>query len=292
MFVVVGATGNVGFATSLALRKAGAPVRAVVRDSAKAAPLRELGCDIVLADLNDADAVAKSFADATAVQIIIPVAPRDKDPAAALRHSIDSLIKALKLAPPKRVLAISDYGAHVADDIGMPTVFRGFEQLLGQLDVPKLILRSAEHMHNWARVIPVALESGILPTFHDQLDMTFPTIAAPDLGRIAAELLLRPADERNLQVCHAEGPRRYSANDVAAALTELSGRTIVANAVPRSQWKQAFEKNMTSSLAELLIKANDAQNRGGLVDVELGSAEVFHGETVLIDALRPLLARS
>lgn len=291
MFVVVGATGNVGFATSAALRKAGVPVRAVVRDSAKAAPLRELGCDIVLADLNDADAIARTFADATAVQIIIPVAPREKDPAAALRHSIYSLVKALKQAPPKRVLAVSDYGAHVADDIGMPTVFRGFEQQLGQLDVPKLILRSAEHMHNWARVIPVALESGILPTFHEQLDTELPTIAASDLGRIAARLLLRPTDG-NLKIVHAEGPRRYSANDVAAALTELSGRAIGAKTVPRSQWKQAFEQIMPSSLAELLIKANDAKNKGGLVDIEPGSAEVFHGQTALIDAFRPLLQRS
>ena len=44
---------------------------------------------------------------------------------------------------------------------------------------------------------------------------------------------------------------------------------------------------MSPSLAELLIKANDAQNQGGLVDIEQ-DGEVRHGTTRLIDALRPL----
>ena len=89
-------------------------------------------------------------------------------------------------------------------------------------------------------------------------------------------------------IIHAEGPRRYSANDVAAALGQLSGRTIHAQAVPRSQWKGALER-MPASVAELLIKANDAKNKGGLVDVEPNAGEVVHGATELIDSLRPLL---
>jgi NAD(P)H dehydrogenase (quinone) len=289
MFAIVGAAGNVGYSTSMALRKAGVPVRAILRDAAKAASLDDLGCEIALADLQDAEALAKAIAGADAVQIIIPLAPRAKDPAEDLRQMIDSLARALEQAPPKRLLAISDYGAHVADDIGMPTIFRRLEARLGQLDVPKLVLRSAEHMHNWGRVIPVALASGNLPTFHDAVDRVFPTIAAPDLGLIAAELLLRPVHGKDLEIVHAEGPRRYSANDVATALTQLSGRPVRARAVPRAQWKETFERNMSASLAELLIKANDAQNEGGLVDVEPNAGEVRHGTIELIDALRPLL---
>ncbi len=48
---------------------------------------------------------------------------------------------------------------------------------------------------------------------------------------------------------------------------------------------------MPASLAELLIKVNDAKNRGGLVDVETDAGEVRYGATTLIDALRPLVAQ-
>lgn len=289
MFAIIGATGNVGFSTSSALRRAGVPVRAILRDTAKAARLSEIGCEIAMADLQDAGSLAKAIGDADAVQIIVPVSPRAKDPAGDLTRSIESVVDALAKARPKRVLAISDYGAHVADDIGMPRVFHGLEIRLGGLDAHVLVLRSAEHMHNWARVFPMAVASGSLPTFQDPLGMAQPTIAAQDLGVIAANLLLRPDSGRDLEVIHAEGPRRYSANDVAAAVSQLSGRVVHAQAVPRSRWKETFERTMPASLADLLIKANDAKNEGGLVDIAPNAGEVCYGTTELIDALRALV---
>jgi NAD(P)H dehydrogenase (quinone) len=291
MFAIVGAAGKVGYATSLALREAGVPVRAILRDAAKAARLSEIGCEIALADLEDAEALAKAIGDADVVQIILPPSPQAKDTASQMQRVIESLASALEKTRPKRLLAISDYGAHITHDIGMPTMFRTFEERLSQLNGHKLFLRSPEHMQGWGRanIIPVALASGTLPSFHDPVDMLFPTISAPDLGLIAADLLLRPASEKDVEIVHAEGPRRYSANDVATALSELLGRTINVAAVPRSQWRETMERVMSASLAELLIKANDAQNKGGLVDVEPNQGDIRYGTTELIDALRPLL---
>lgn len=289
MFAIVGAAGKVGYSTSLALRKAGVPVRAVLRDEAKAARLSEIGCEIALADLQDSGALARSIAGADAVQIILPAPPRAKDTAGEMRRSIESLAGALEQARPKRVLAISDYGAHVAEDIGMPTMFHMFEERLGRLDVHKVFLRSAEHMEGWSRVIPAAIASGILLSFHGPVDRPLPTISAPDLGLIAADLLSRPATGKDLEIVHAEGPRRYSANDAATALSQLLGRTIDAQPVPRSQWNERFEKIMSASISELLIKVCDAHRRGGLIDVEPDTGEVRYGATELIDALRPLV---
>lgn len=286
MFAIIGAAGNVGSSTVRALREAGAPVRAILRDAAKSAPLAEMSCEIALADLRDPAALARAIGDADAVQVIAPLSPRAKDPAEALRQSIASLVAAIGQAGTRRVLAISDYGAHVTDDIGMPSIFHGFEARLRALDADRLILRSAEHMHNWGRSIPAALASGVLTSFQDPVDMAQPTIAAGDLGRIAADLLLRPGGGR--EIVHAEGPRRYSASDVATALGRLSGRAISARAVPRAHWQEAFAGAMPASLADLLVKANDAKNEGGLVDIEPGG-EIRRGATELIDALRPLL---
>ncbi|WP_321885266.1 NAD(P)H-binding protein [Paraburkholderia bannensis] len=292
MFAIVGATGKVGYATASALRKAGLPVRGIVRDAAKGNRLREIGCDIAVADLHDTAGLAKAIGNASGVQVILPSDPRATDTALDMRQTIESLAKALEQTRPMRILAVSDYGAHVAHDIGMPSLFRAFEARLGQLHGQKLILRSAEHMENWGRALPAAVASGVLPSFQEPLDMACPTISAPDLGRIAADLWLRPAsakDNKDIEIVHAEGPRRYSARDVAAALGQLLGRAIDVRAVPRSQWKDAFERVMNASLADLLIKANDARNEGGLVDVE-PAGTVCRGTTGLIDALRPLVA--
>ncbi|MBB3259296.1 uncharacterized protein YbjT (DUF2867 family) [Paraburkholderia bannensis] len=290
MYAIIGATGQVGFSSATALRQAGLPVRAIVRDAGKSARLREIGCEIAVANLEESAALASAIGNASHVQVILPPDPQAEDTTAQMHRAIESLVQALNQVRPERILAISDYGAHIAHDIGMPTVFRLFEERLGQLPGQKLVLRSAEHMQGWRRVIPVAIATGTLPSFHDPLDKLFPTISAPDAGRIAAELWLRPASGKDIEIFHAEGPRRYCVHDVAAALSQLLDRAIDARALPRSQWQATFERSMSASLAGLLIKANDAQNEGALVDVE-PNGTVCRGSTELIDALRPLIAR-
>ena len=287
MFAIIGAAGKVGYATALALREAGMQVRAILRDEAKAERLTKIGCEVAVANLQDAEALAKAIGNTDVVQIILPPSPNDKDTAEKMRSAIESLAVALEKTRPKRILAISDYGAHITRDIGMPTMCRAFEARLSQLDCHKLFLRSAEHMQVWGRAIAAVKASNTLASLHAPVDALFPTVSAPDVGFIAADILLQPAGGP-LELVHAEGPRRYSANDVAKAIGELLGQNIDVAPVPRSQWREIFERVMSPTFAELLIKANDAQNEGGVVDVEHGG-EVRYGTTQLIDALRPLV---
>lgn len=288
MFAIVGAAGKVGYSTSLALRKAGMPVRAILRDEAKAGRLREIGCDIALADLQDPTALGWAIANADAVQVILPPPTQAEDAAGDMRRSIESMAMALERARPKRVLAISDYGAHIDGDIGMPTLFRIFEERFRRLDMPKIFLRSAEHMEGWSAFVPMAITTGILPSLHHPVEMDFPTVSAADVGLMAADLSLRPKVGTDVQIVHAEGPRRYSAADVAAVLSQLRGRTITAQALPRAQWQESLEQVVSASTTKLLIDLYDAHNKGGLIDVE-PDGEVRYGATTLIDALRPLV---
>lgn len=290
MFAIVGAAGKVGYSTSLALREAGLPVRAILRDAAKAHRLAAIGCEVVLADLQDPGALGRALAGAQAVQLICPTTPQALDAVGDMRRSIDSMVRALEQARPGLVLAISDYGAHVTEDIGMPSVFHGFEESLRLLPMPKVFLRSAEHMEGWRGLIPVAAATGVLPTFHQQSDRHFPSVSAQDVGRIAADLLLRPGVAGSgARTVHAEGPRRYAASDVAAALGELLGRSVTAQAIPRAQWMERFACIVSESMARLLVGIYDAHQQGGLIEVEPGGAEVRHGTTSLVEALRPLV---
>jgi NAD(P)H dehydrogenase (quinone) len=71
---------------------------------------------------------------------------------------------------------------------------------------------------------------------HDTDAISKAIAGATDLGGISVALLLQKPSGSRPHIVHAEGPRRYSAIDVAASLSEVSGRQIVAKAVPESDW--------------------------------------------------------
>jgi NAD(P)H dehydrogenase (quinone) len=290
MFVILGATGKVGRATIAKLRAQQAPVKALVRASSDTADLKTLGCEIAIADLHDSTAVAKAIEGANAVQVICPVSARAKDAPSDMAGIIDATAGALIARPPKTVLAISDYGAHVESGTGITMTFRYLEARLNQVPSAVIFLRSAEHMQNWARVICSALETGVLPSLHHPVSKMFPTISAPDLGPISAELLLRKPNEVRPRVIHAEGPRRYSALEVAATLSEISGREIVARELPEQDWIPTLTRGgISESYAELVHELFVAHN-AGRIDVEPGG-EVRLGTTELTEVFRALMRR-
>jgi NAD(P)H dehydrogenase (quinone) len=127
VFAIFGATGRVGGATVRELRKRGAPVRAVVHDRSRAADLAALGCEIAVADLSDAGAIARALQSATAVQVVCPMLTREADAAGATSRIVDSLAGGLRAGSPAAVLAISDYGAQLDAGTGITMTFHRLE---------------------------------------------------------------------------------------------------------------------------------------------------------------------
>jgi uncharacterized protein YbjT (DUF2867 family) len=289
MFAILGAAGKIGYQTSKALRERGMPVRAILRDAAKADRLGAIGCDVAFADIQDAATLARAIAGAKTVQIILPPQPRAEDMGADLRRSIESVATALEESRPAVILAISDYGAHLGKGFGIPSLFFELEERLRRLAARKIFLRSAEHTENWGRVAPVAAATGVLPSLIAPVNRLFPTVSAQDVGLVAADLLLRPDIGTAEQIVHVEGPRRYSAADVAAAIGNILGRPVTAEATPRAQWEESLGRIMKPGTVGLMTELYDVHN-SGLIDVEPNVGEIRHGTTELIDALRPLLA--
>jgi len=289
MFVIFGASGNVGRTTATALRRAGHPVRAVVRDRAQGEQLAQIGCEIALADLTDADSVARAIDGAHAVQMLCPVPRRDPHPADAMRRMIDVAARALRANPPAHVLALSDYGAQLDSGSGITLLFHHLEARFKD-EVPRVtLLRSAEHMHNWARVIPIALATGTLPSLHHPVDRPFPSVSAHDVGVAAADLLLDKTERIAPRVVSVEGPRRITANDVARALSETGGRDVFARELPRSDWTATLLRaGLNENHARLITELYDAQN-AGRIDVEDGIGERRTGTTELADVFASLI---
>ncbi|WP_342241358.1 NmrA family NAD(P)-binding protein [Inquilinus sp. OTU3971] len=284
MFAIVGATGRIGGAAAGQLRRRGHDVRAVVRDPGKAGALAEAGCEIAVADIADTRALTAALTGAEGVLAVVPLAPSRGDAAAEARGLVDSLARALEAARPPRTVAISDYGAQHPDGTGVTLIFHHLEQRLA--DLPGVsFLRSAEHMQNWARSLRAAAATGVLASLHHPLDKRFPTVSAPDVGRIAADLLA--AAEAPPRSLHAEGPQRYTPMDVAAALAGPLGRPVQAVALPRGQWDQALAAGGPSEgYVRLITELYDAHNAGR---IEVEGGEVRRGTTSLAEVLAALV---
>ena len=291
MFVILGATGKAGRTTIKQLRSQGAPVRAVVRKSSNAADLSALGCEIAEADLNEAAAIKIAIRGADAVQVICPVQAQAEDAAGAMGKTIDAIASALTEIRPAKVLAISDYGAHASDGAGIPMIFHYLEEQFRRLPSTVTFLRSAEHMQNWARVIKVASETGVLPSLHHPVSKRFPTVSAQDVGSIAAQLLTDGVTVSAPRVVHVEGPRRYDANEAAATLGNILGREVVARELPQSDWIPILTRaGAGPSYAKLVFDLYVAHN-AGRIDVEPGATDIRFCTTELRDVFVSLLGR-
>ncbi len=285
MFVIFGASGKVGRVSAASLRNAGHAVRAVVRNEAQGEQLARMGCEIVLADLLDPASVARAIEGADAVQILCPVPSGDAHPGNTMHRMIEIAADALRANPPSHVLALSDYGAELDHGTGITLLFHALEKQLQTAVQNLTLLRAAEHMQNWARVIPVALATGKLPSLHQPLSKPFPTVAAQDVGLLAAELLLGESHG----IVSIEGPRRIAALDVARALSEVTRRDISAFEVPRSEWPAVLLRaGLGAEHAQLIMDLYDTHN-AGRIDVQEGTGERRFGTTGFAEVVASLL---
>ena len=87
-------------------------------------------------------------------------------------------------------------------------------------------------------------------------------VATRDLGLAAAELMTAPASESVVR--YAEGPRRYSPEDVAACFASALGRDVRVEQVPRERWVEGFREQGFSQAAAESYAAMTAATVDGL----------------------------
>lgn len=238
MFAITGITGQVGGAVARTLLQQGLPVRAVLRDAAKAQAWTARGCSTALADMNDAAAMTAAFSDCAGVFILLPP---NFDPAPGFPESravIAAVRAALAAARPGRVVAISTVGAQSRKE-NLLTQLGLLEQALADLPMPVSFLRPAWFLENIRWDIAAARMSGELPSFLQPLERRIPMVATEDVGRVAAGLLCSgwSGDHRVVELA---GPADLSPLDLADALSRQLMRTVHAVAVPREDWEDIF----------------------------------------------------
>ena len=98
------------------------------------------------------------------------------------------------------------------------------------MSVPVAFLRAAWFMENASWDVEAA-KAGVVSSFLQPLDHPIPMVATADIGSTAADLLRE--SWTGLRIVELEGPRRYSANDIAAGFAEAVGHPVRMEPVPR-----------------------------------------------------------
>jgi NAD(P)H dehydrogenase (quinone) len=288
MFVVTGASGNVGGAAARALLKAGRKVRVVLRDQAKAAAWEALGAQAVIAELSDTEALGQVVAGAEAVFVMMPpqFAP-DRNYSFA-RKTAAELAAALAAAKPGRVVALSSIGGGREGGLGLITQVHILEQAIGGLGLPVAYLRPGWFMENSAWDIAPARDMGQMPSFLQPIDKGYPMVATRDIGEVAARVMAEAWEGR--RVIEIEGPKRYSQVEIAALMGAVVGREVQVQPIPRSDWDALFKSQGTADPAPR-IEMIDGFN-SGWIDFEPGLHEHVAGTTTFKTVLDELVAKA
>lgn len=284
MYAVTGITGKVGGEVARTLLAAGLPVRAVVRDAARGAPWAALGCEVAVAEIGDAQALARAFAGTAGVFFMTPP---NYDPAPGFPETVEnceSIRHAIETARPGRVVFLSTVGAQVAEP-NLLNNSRMTETMLRTLEVPVGLLRAAWFMENAAWDVEAA-RSGTIPSFLQPLDHPIPMVATVDIGRTAAAMLRE--DWTGTRVVELEGPRRYSANDIGAAFAAALGHPVMMAPVPRDTWEALF-RSQGMQYPMPRIRMIDGFNEGW-IDFEREGSEHRVAPTTLETVLKELVA--
>jgi NAD(P)H dehydrogenase (quinone) len=286
MFSITGITGNVGGNVAHRLLTAGRPIRAVVRASPKGDAWAERGCEVAIADITDAAALASAFNGAEGVFVLVPP---NFDPALGFpeaREIAAALKSALEKARPGRVVYLSTIGAQ-ASEPNLLTQHTIIEQTLSSLPLPITFLRPAWFMENSAWDVVPARENGVISSFLQPLDKPVPMVAAADIGRVAAQLLQETWTGR--RVVELEGPRRVTPHEIAATLAELLSRPVRSESVPRGNWEPLFRSQGMQNPTPR-IRMLDGFNEGW-IEFENGAAGSQKGDVTLKTVLQTLVER-
>jgi uncharacterized protein YbjT (DUF2867 family) len=273
MYVVTGATGHTGSVTAEALLASGVKVRVIGRDPKKLERFTEKGAEAFVADMTDSAALEKAFSGARAVFAVIPPNLTAPD----VRVHQETVSNALASAIQKNGIAyavlISSTGAEQTEGtgvvLGVHELEKKFEAIEG---LNFLCLRCGYFMEN---LLP---QVGILQSFGFMAgpireDVPLPMIASRDIGRVAAESLMK-LDFAGKQTRELLGPRHLNYSEAARIIggaiekPDLSYRQVQAFILKPAMMRLGMSSNMADQVLEMC----DALNTGKMKSLEDRSA--------------------
>jgi len=285
-YVVLGATGQTGAATTAALVER-ATVRVAVRSEDKGAAWKKQGAEVaVVEDVADVDALTRAFEGVTGAYVLNPPDYKSNDMFARAEKVASTIIEAARRARLPKIVALSSIGAHLPRGTGNILTAHILEETLKSLQAEAAVgfVRAARFMENWKALLPAAQQQGILPSFYAPLERAMPMVSTIDIGQACADVLLQ--EWQGTQVWELHGPQDVSSNQVAASFSKALKHDVQAVVIPESEWPSTLAQMGNSpAAAESYSEMLRAFNDGTLVFEEHGTKRL-QGKTTIDEAVQ------
>ena len=259
MFFISGITGQVGGAAARRLLEEGHTVRALARDPQKAAEWSQKGVEVCQGDFTDPSAVATALEGVEGAYLMLPpfFTPAPGFPEA--QAIITSFRKALRQAPPPRLVLLSSIGSQQSSGLGMITATHLLEEALSDLPLPTAFVRAGSFLENYTFGLKAAAATGVFSTYLTPANRPVPMVASADIGHEVARLLIGGWDGKKI----VELGSPISPDDLASAMGEVLGRPVQAHAIPREQWTATLEaQGMPPDFIGPFAEMEDSFNSG------------------------------
>lgn len=223
--LVTGSTGNVGTPLVGALLAKGYPVRAVVRGKdARSAQLENLGAEIVVADLYDADQLTAAARGTQRAFYLPPMRPH-------MLQSAVAFAVAAREARLEHVVELSQWTSHRAHPAHMTRQTWLVDQLFDMIPgVAHTVLNPGMFAHNFLRVIDFAALLGVYPVLA-RSGKSAP-VSNEDIARVAAVLLAEGPERHAGKSYRPTGPALVDARDMARSVAKAVGHPVVRMPMP------------------------------------------------------------
>ena len=261
--LVTGATGKIGGAVAAQLLEQGITTRAMVhRDDARSARLRDLGAEVVVADMLDIQQVQAAVDGVDRLFFNPPYHP----------HALDSALAfavAARRACVEAVVALGQWLASPEHPSLMTRQIWLIDKLFQLLpDTAHVAVDPGFFADNYFQVLPFAAQLGILPN---------PTGAghnAPpsneDIARVAVGALLDP-QRHDGRAYRPTGPKLLSGADIAEVMGEALGRRVRPVDIPPWMFMRAVRVGAKRLGTDLFFESS---LRHYLPEYPLGTFEV------------------
>jgi uncharacterized protein YbjT (DUF2867 family) len=263
LFVVTGASGNIGRRLAALLLEGRRQVRVVARQEERLHALREAGAQVAAGDLHDADFLRRAFAGAHAAFTMLPTPMIDHDLRGWQNRTSEAIAFALSDARVPYVVNLSSVGAEVPYGTGPIAGLHDHEERLDRLDGVAIVhLRPTFFMENHLHAIAAMRAQGVYAgTLRG--DLVLPMIATADIAQEAARLLagLEFEDKSTRELL---GPRDYTLSEAARILGAAIGRPDLpyVQATDAQAREAMVAQGMPPHMADAMLEMNRALNSG------------------------------